>query len=82
MINPAPRCRFDLVKSVSVVEVFFLGSVKITYTKWVTFPLSFRRALPANADPWRATARDFHHGLLGHTLTNMLGGLGMLAGWW
>ena len=22
-------------------------------------------ALPANADPWRATARDFYHGLLG-----------------
>ena len=23
------------------------------------------RALPATADPWRATPRDFHHGLLG-----------------
>ena len=43
MINPAPRCRFDLVKSVSVVEVFFLGLVRTTYTKWVTFPLSFRQ---------------------------------------
>ena len=38
MINPAPRCRFDLVKSVSVVEVFFLGSVRTTIR--VTFTLA------------------------------------------
>ena len=40
------------------------------------------RALPANADPWRATARDFHHGLregqvsllkLGRKLPKVLG---------
>ena len=41
-----------------------------------------RRALPVRRLTRLCATPDFHHGLLGHTLTNMLGGLGMLVGWW
>ena len=40
------------------------------------------RALPAAADPWRTTPRDFHHGLLGSGFTGGLLKSGLLGTPW